>query len=142
MMSCGKVNGPRQSLQKPGFASLHYRRRCEGGFVAAASAHPKDGRLMKWNCSYLRGLMPAKARKAPSSRRCAVSGPTRQEQGCVFQQAYRSMRDSRLFYVHSRWRDEQAFELHAKLPHTVRFIERMQTLIDHPLEVARTLPLD
>ncbi|MDB5636897.1 MAG: Antibiotic biosynthesis monooxygenase [Bradyrhizobium sp.] len=72
----------------------------------------------------------------------AVSGPTRQEQGCVFQQAYRSMRDSRLFYVHSRWRDEQAFELHAKLPHTVRFIERMQTLIDHPLEVARTLPLD
>ncbi len=30
-----------------------------------------------------------------------------------------------------------AFELHATLPHTVKFIEKVATLIDHPLEVTR-----
>ena len=71
-----------------------------------------------------------------------VSGPTRAEQGCLFQQAYRSTGDGRLFYVHSRWSDEAAFELHARLPHTVRFIEKVQALIDHPLDVTRAQPLD
>jgi quinol monooxygenase YgiN len=71
-----------------------------------------------------------------------VSGPTRAEPGCLFQKAYRSTRDGRLFYVHSRWNDEAAFELHAKLPHTVRFIEKVQTLIDHPLDVNRAQALD
>jgi quinol monooxygenase YgiN len=42
----------------------------------------------------------------------------------------------------SRWRDEQAFELHARLPHTVRLIDRVQTQIDHPLDVGRARPLD
>lgn len=27
---------------------------------------------------------------------------------------------------------------HAGLPHTVRFLERVQPLIDHPLDVTRT----
>ena len=71
-----------------------------------------------------------------------VSGPTRQEEGCLFQQAYRSIRDARLFYVHSRWQDEAAFELHAGLPHTVRFIEQVQALIDHPLDVNRAHAVD
>ncbi|MGH2670087.1 MAG: putative quinol monooxygenase, partial [bacterium] len=43
-----------------------------------------------------------------------------------------------LFYIHSRWKDEAAFENHAGLPHTVRFLERVQPLIDHPLDVTRT----
>ena len=42
-----------------------------------------------------------------------------------------------LFYIHSRWTDEAAFDLHAQLPHTVRFIERVGPLIDHPLDVTR-----
>jgi quinol monooxygenase YgiN len=67
-----------------------------------------------------------------------VSGPTRAEPGCLFQDAYRSVRDPRLFYVHSRWRDEQAFDRHAQLPHTVRFLEKVQALIDHPMDVNRT----
>jgi quinol monooxygenase YgiN len=71
-----------------------------------------------------------------------VSGPTQAEQGCLFQKAYRSIRDGRLFYVHSRWKDEAAFELHAGLPHTVRFIEKVQALIDHPLDVNRAQPLE
>jgi quinol monooxygenase YgiN len=33
--------------------------------------------------------------------------------------------------------DEAAFETHALMPHTVRFIERVTKLIDHELEVTR-----
>jgi quinol monooxygenase YgiN len=70
-----------------------------------------------------------------------VSGPTQAEEGCLFQKAYRSIRDFRLFYIHSCWRDEAAFDLHAKLPHTIRFIEKVERLIDHPLDVNRTRAL-
>ena len=60
------------------------------------------------------------------------------EPGCLAIAAYRSARDPRLFFIHSRWIDEAAFDIHAGLPHTVRFVERVQKLIDHPLEVTRT----
>ncbi len=64
--------------------------------------------------------------------------PTREEPGCLGIHHFRSIRDPQLFYIHSRWKDEAAFERHAELPHTVRFLERVQPLIDHPLDVART----
>jgi quinol monooxygenase YgiN len=67
-----------------------------------------------------------------------VIAPTRQEPGCLSVHAFRSIRDPQLFYIHSRWTDEAAFELHAVLPHTVRFLECVETLIDHALDVART----
>jgi quinol monooxygenase YgiN len=66
-----------------------------------------------------------------------VVAPSREEPGCLGIHAFRSTRDPRLFYVHSRWKDEAAFEAHAALPHTVRFIERVEPLIDHPLDVTR-----
>ncbi len=62
---------------------------------------------------------------------------TRSEPGCLYTEAFRSTRDPRLFFIHSRFRDEAAFELHAALPYTVRFIERVSAAIDHPLEVSR-----
>ena len=64
--------------------------------------------------------------------------PTRGEKGCLSIHAFRSTRDPLLFYIHSRWTDEAAFELHADLPHTVRFLARVQPLIDHPLDVTRS----
>ncbi len=67
--------------------------------------------------------------------------PTRNEPGCRSIAAFRAIRDPRLFYIHSVWHDEVAFETHATLPHTVRFLERVQPLIDHALDVARTQPL-
>jgi quinol monooxygenase YgiN len=67
----------------------------------------------------------------------AVVKPSREEAGCLGIQAFRSTRDPRLFYIHSRWVDEAAFDHHAGLPHTVLFAERVQPLIDHPLEVTR-----
>jgi quinol monooxygenase YgiN len=68
--------------------------------------------------------------------------PTRQEPGCLSIVAFGAIRDPRLFYVHSRWKDEPAFDHHAQLTHTVRFVQKVQALIDHPLEVIRTRPLD
>jgi len=70
-----------------------------------------------------------------------VLGPSRKEPGCLELQHHRSIRDPRLFYVYSRWVDEAAFETHARLPHTVRFIEQVEKLIDHPLDVTRARPL-
>ena len=59
------------------------------------------------SCAAIRPTKPA----APlsSARRAAlreVVAPSRQEPGCVAIGAYRSTRDPRLFYIHSRWIDE------------------------------------
>jgi quinol monooxygenase YgiN len=66
-----------------------------------------------------------------------VIGPSSEEPGCVSIGAFRSTRDRQLFYIHSRWKDEPAFETHAGLPHTVRFLERVALLLDHPLDITR-----
>ena len=67
-----------------------------------------------------------------------VTNLSREEVGCVSIHAFRSMRDRRLFFIHSRWVDESAFQLHGGLPHTVRFLEQVDPLLDQPREVART----
>jgi quinol monooxygenase YgiN len=66
-----------------------------------------------------------------------VLAPSREEPGCLSIHAFGSIRDPQLFYIHSRWKDEAAFEHHAGLPHTRRFLERVEPLIDHPLDVTR-----
>ncbi len=63
--------------------------------------------------------------------------PSRGEAGCLSIHSFRSIKDPRLFYIHSRWTNEGAFEIHARLPHTVRFIERVEPLLNHPLDVTR-----
>ena len=65
----------------------------------------------------------------------------RTERGCLSIDSFRSTRDPRLFYVFSRWLDEAAFDIHAGLPHTLRFLERVEPLIDHPLDVTRATVL-
>jgi quinol monooxygenase YgiN len=67
-----------------------------------------------------------------------VAGPSREEQGCLSFHLFRSMRDRQLFYIHSRWSDAAVFQTHAELPHTVRFLERVDALLDQPRDVART----
>jgi len=67
-----------------------------------------------------------------------VLAPTREEPGCLGIDAFHSTRDPRLFYIHSRWTDEAAFERHGGLPHTLRFVERVAPLLDHALDVTRT----
>jgi quinol monooxygenase YgiN len=62
----------------------------------------------------------------------------RDEPGCLTINAYRSAHDPRLFFIHSRWTDEKAFDAHAEMPHTSHFIRRIEPLIDHALDVNRT----
>ena len=70
-----------------------------------------------------------------------VGALTAAEPDCVGYELLRSTRDSALFFIHSRWTDEAAFEHHATLPHTVRFLATVQPLIDHPLDVTRARTL-
>lgn len=70
-----------------------------------------------------------------------VQGPTRAEAGCFGYQAFQSIRDRSEFYVHSRWRDEAAFDRHTSLPHTLRFVDCVEQLLDHPLAVSLTRPI-
>ena len=67
-----------------------------------------------------------------------VARASREEAGCLSIHAFRSLRDRRLFFIHSRWVDEAAFQLHGGLPHTVKFLECVDGLVDQPREVART----
>ena len=71
-----------------------------------------------------------------------VTGPSREEPGCLSFHTFRSMRDRRLFFIHSRWVDEAAFQAHAELPHTVRFLKRVDALLDQPRDVTRTVKMD
>jgi quinol monooxygenase YgiN len=67
-----------------------------------------------------------------------VMGPSREEPGCLSFHLFRSMRDRRLFYIHSRGVDEAAFRRRAELDHTKRFLERVDAMLEYPREVART----
>ena len=62
---------------------------------------------------------------------------TRAEAGCTEVHGYRSVRNARLFYLHSRWKDVESFEAHAKLPHTERFLQRVEKLLAEPRDVKR-----
>jgi quinol monooxygenase YgiN len=66
-----------------------------------------------------------------------VLPPTREEPGCLGTHAFRCINDSQLFYIHSRWKDKAAFERHLEYPHTIRFVERVEPLLDHPLNATR-----
>lgn len=62
---------------------------------------------------------------------------TRAEAGCLEVHGYRAVRNARLYYLHSRWKDVKVFEAHAKLPHTERFLERVEKLLEEPRDVKR-----
>ena len=65
-----------------------------------------------------------------------VQGPTRLEPGCLGYGAFQSLRDPDEFYIHSRWKDQAAFDHHAALPHTVRFVAEVEPLLDHPFKAS------
>ncbi len=96
----------------------------EGGLTIFGRFHAREGREAE--------VAAAIAQVVP---------PTRAEAGCLGIEAYADTRDPRLFFIHSLWPDEAAFELHAGLAHTVRFLETVQPLIDHPLDVRRATVL-
>jgi quinol monooxygenase YgiN len=102
------------------------------------AANKKDDRL------YVFGRFHSK----PGSERrlegaiVKVLGPTREEPECLRVNMFRSIRDDRLFYIHSEWQTEAGFDQHGNMPYTKEFVEAVAALIDHPLDVARTRILD
>jgi len=67
-----------------------------------------------------------------------VMRPSREEKGCLSFHWFRSMRDARLFFIHSRWVDEAAFQKQADFEHTERFLKKVDPLLEQPREVTRT----
>ncbi len=63
--------------------------------------------------------------------------PTRAEAGCLRIHVFESIRQPPVFAVYSEWVDEAAFELHARLPHTVRFLQAAEKLLTHPVQGLR-----
>ena len=57
--------------------------------------------------------------------------------GCLGIQMFETFRGPRVFAIHSEWVDEAAFELHAGLPHTVRFLDAAEKLLSHPVQGLR-----
>ncbi|PYN53771.1 MAG: hypothetical protein DMD94_17380 [Candidatus Rokuibacteriota bacterium] len=88
---------------------------------------------LTWSYSSSRDFARGPGSRTPWPKRCETSS----EEGCLGIHAFRSIRDPQLFYIRSRWKDEAAFEIHSGLPHTIRFVERVEPLIDHPFDVTR-----
>ena len=63
---------------------------------------------------------------------------TRGENGCLAIRAFESLREPLVFAIHSVWADEAAFDRHAQLPHTVRFVEAAEKLLTHRVQGLRT----
>src|SRR5579863_975845 len=66
-----------------------------------------------------------------------VNEPSRAEAGCISILVFESVREPFVFAVYSEWVDEAAFELHAQLPHTVRFLRAAEQLLTHPVQGLR-----
>jgi quinol monooxygenase YgiN len=64
-----------------------------------------------------------------------VLEPTRAEPGCLRIHVYASTRGPVVFFIHSEWIDEAAFDAHVELPHTQRAVGRLLT---NPLHAVRT----
>jgi quinol monooxygenase YgiN len=67
-----------------------------------------------------------------------VVEPSRAETGCLAIHVFESLREPFVFAIHSEWVDEAAFELHAQLPHTVRFLAAAEKLLPHPVQGLRS----
>jgi quinol monooxygenase YgiN len=63
---------------------------------------------------------------------------TRAETGCLAIRLFEALREPFVFAIHSEWADEAAFERHAQLPHTVRFLGAAEKLLTHPVQGLRT----
>ena len=50
---------------------------------------------------------------------------------------FESVREPLVFAVYSEWVDEAAFETHATLSHTLRFLAAAETLLPHPVRGLR-----
>ena len=62
---------------------------------------------------------------------------SRAEIGCLSVHIFESLQEPFVFAIHSEWADEAAFEFHATLPHTARFLAAAETLLTHAVQGLR-----
>ena len=98
------------------------------------TSNPDDGRLFVFVRLHAAPSRADAARAAVSK----VVTASRVESGCVRIDGFQSVRDPQLFFIHSVWKDTEAFDLHATLPHTIEFIETVNACVDEPRQIART----
>ena len=67
---------------------------------------------------------------------------SRTEAGCLSMHAFEAQREPFVFAIHSEWTDEAAFELHARLPHTLRFLGAAAELLSHPVQGLRSREIE
>ena len=65
-------------------------------------------------------------------------GPVRGEGKCLSAQEFRAVNDPRSFLIRSLWVEESAYVRHRTLPHTREFLERVERLVDEPIESTDT----
>ena len=68
----------------------------------------------------------------------AILEPTRAEPGCLRIHLFESTRPPLIFFIHSEWQDEAAFDAHPQLPHMTRFLGLVEELTTHPVKGIRT----
>jgi hypothetical protein len=51
---------------------------------------------------------------------------------------YEAVSEPLVFYIHSEWVDEAAFDAHPQLPHMTRFLSLARELTTHPVKGIRT----
>lgn len=67
-----------------------------------------------------------------------VIEPSRVEPGCLAIRGFASLWEPFVFAIHSEWVDEAAFDRHARLPHTIRFLATAERLLTHPVQGLRS----
>lgn len=63
---------------------------------------------------------------------------SRAESGCRSIHVFESMKEPAWFVIHSEWKDEEAFEQHARMPHTRQFVAEVERLLGHSFQGWRT----
>ena len=71
-----------------------------------------------------------------------VAEPSRAEAGCLGLKVFETLREPCMFAIHSEWVDEAAFDLHAREPHTRRFVAAAEPLLAHPIKALRLNHID
>ncbi|HXZ11835.1 MAG TPA: putative quinol monooxygenase [Candidatus Sulfotelmatobacter sp.] len=64
-----------------------------------------------------------------------VAEPTRAEVGCLAYDVHRSSEDSDLFFVYQLWEDEDTFEAHRHMDHSIAFKNAAPKLLEGPIQL-------
>ena len=86
--------------------------------------------------------LPGQEKSVEDALRKIIAPTRQQEPGCLEIHIFRSIKDARLFYIHSRWVDEAAFDHHISQLYIKQFAEEVEPLVDHKLDTTRATVIE